>query len=115
MTRVAAAPSDLWAEILHANATATADALDAAAERLRAGAAALRDGDHDALVDGWVRGSSAQGRIAAARGSAPAWQPLVVDDGWIGLLALGAAGVVVRGLRGDGDGRVVGERWATAG
>lgn len=113
MTRVAAAPSELWAEILHANAAATADALDAAAERLRAGAAALRDGDHDALVDGWVRGSAAQGRIASARWSTPDWEPLTVDDGWTGLLALGAAGVVVRGLRGDADGRVVGERWAT--
>lgn len=115
MTRVAAAPSGLWAEILRANASATAGALDAAADRLRAAAAALRDGDHDALIDGWERGSAAQRRIAAARWSAPAWEPLAVDDGWTGLLTLGTAGVVVRGLRDGGDGRVVGERWDSAG
>jgi len=115
ITRVAAAPAGLWAEILHANARPTADALDATADRLRAAARALRDGDHGALVAGWERGTVAHDRIAAARWSAPDWEPLTVGDGWPGLLALGTAGVVVRGLTADDDGPITGERWATAG
>lgn len=114
MTRVAAAPAGLWVEILHANAGATADALEATADRLRTAAAVLRDADHDGLQAGWERGVAAQARVAAARWSPPAWEPLRVADGLPGLLALGAAGVVVRGLRADGD-DVVGERRATTG
>jgi prephenate dehydrogenase len=115
MTRVAAAPSGLWVEILHANAERTAAALDATADRLRAAAEALRAGDHDGLQAVWERGTAAQARIAAARWTAPAWEPLAIDDGWTGLLALGSAGVVVRGLADGGDGRLLGERRVLAG
>ncbi|WP_051471886.1 prephenate dehydrogenase [Patulibacter minatonensis] len=110
MTRVAGAPSGLWVEILHANATPTADALEAAADGLRAAAAALRAGEHDDLQAAWDRGVAAHDAIAAARWTAPSWEPVVVADGWPGLLALGARGVAVRGLADAGDGRLVGER-----
>ncbi|CAB4910477.1 unannotated protein [freshwater metagenome] len=115
VTRVAAAPVGLWAEILRANADRTADALEAVADRLRATAEALRSGDHDAVVAGWERGTAAHDRLASARWGTAAWEPLALDDGWDGLLGLGAAGVVVRGLREDGRGGIAGERWATAG
>jgi prephenate dehydrogenase len=110
ITRVAAAPAGLWVEILHANAAATADALDATAARLTAAAAALRDADHDALLDAWTAGTAAQGGIAAARWAPPAWAPLDAAASWSALLALGGDGVAVRGLRAVGDGRVRGER-----
>jgi prephenate dehydrogenase len=110
VTRVAAAPAGLWVEILHANAAATADALDATAARLTAAASALRDGDHDALEDAWTGGTAAQARIATARWTAPAWEPLELAASWSTLLALGADGVAVRRLRAAGDGRVRGER-----
>lgn len=112
MTRVAAAPTGLWVEILHANAAATADALEATAERLRAAAAGLRRGDHDVLAATWDRGAAARDAVATARWSAPEWEPVTVADGWPGLLALGAAGVAVRALRDEGDGTLSGERTA---
>lgn len=112
MTRVAVAPAGLWTEILRANAAATADALEATAARLRAAAEALRAGDHDALQAGWERGEDAAERVRAARWVTPDWRPLAIDDGWPGLLALGAAGVAVRRVRDAGDGRLVGERSA---
>ncbi|MEV4419657.1 prephenate dehydrogenase/arogenate dehydrogenase family protein [Patulibacter sp. NPDC049589] len=115
MTRVAAAPSGLWAEILHANADATADVLEATADRLRAAADDLRSGDRDRLQTGWERGSAAHDAVATARWSNVAWEPLAVDDGWTGLLELGQRGVVVRHLTDAGDGRVVGERGASGG
>lgn len=110
MTRVAAAPTELWVEILHANADATADVLDAAADRLRAAADGLRGGDHDVLAASWDAGAAAHAAVADARWSAPRWEPLELADGWPGLLALGAAGVAVRGLRPAGVGRIAGER-----
>jgi prephenate dehydrogenase len=110
MTRVAAAPAGLWAEILHANAGAVADALDATAERLRDAAGALRAGDHDGLLAAWDRGTAARAGIATARWGDPAWEALDVADGWAALLELGAAGVAVRGLAAAGTGRVRGER-----
>lgn len=112
MTRVAAAPTGLWVEILHANAAATADVLVATAERLRAAAEGLRAGDHDVLATTWDRGVAAHDAVAAARWAPPSWEPLALSDGWPGLLALGAAGVSVRGLRDAGDGSLVGERTA---
>lgn len=112
MTRVAAAPTGLWVEILHANAAATADVLDAVADRLRAAAAGLRGGSHDDLAATWDRGSRAHGAVATARWTPPAWEPLTLADGWPGLLALGAAGVAVRGLRDAGGGAIAGERTA---
>jgi prephenate dehydrogenase len=113
MTRVAAAPAGLWVEILHANAAATADALDATAARLTAAASALRGGDHDALQDAWTAGTAAQGTIVAARWAPPAWGPLDLTASWAALLALGADGVAVRGLHAAGDGRVRGELTAS--
>jgi prephenate dehydrogenase len=113
MTRVAAAPAGLWVEILHANAAATADALDATAARLTAAACALRDGDHDALEAAWTGGTAAQASIARARWAAPEWEPLELPSSWSALLALGADGVAVRGLRAADDGRVRGERTGT--
>jgi prephenate dehydrogenase len=114
MTRVAGAPVGLWAEILHANADATADVLEAAAARLGAAAEALRTGDHDALRAGWERGTAAAERVRAARWGTPSWAPLTIDDGWAGLLALGSAGVALRALRDGRDGRLTGERRAGA-
>jgi prephenate dehydrogenase len=110
VTRVAAAPADLWVEILHANADATADALDATAARLAAAAAALRAADHDALQDAWTAGTAGQATIGRARWAAPTWEPMGLPASWTALLALGTDGVAVRGLRDAGEGRVRGER-----
>lgn len=115
ITRVAAAPADLWSEILHANAAATAAALEATAERLWAAADALRTGDHDGLRTGWRDGAAAQAAIADARWSTVAWEPLDLEDGWSGLLELGREGVLVRGLGETPAGRIAGERRAPAG
>ena len=114
VTRVAAAPAGLWVEILHANAAATADALDATAARLTAAASALRAGDHDALEDTWTGGTAAHAQIAEARWAAPAWEPLELPASWPALLALGADGVAVRALRATDEGHVHGERTTSA-
>ncbi|WP_320669578.1 prephenate dehydrogenase [Patulibacter defluvii] len=110
ITRVAGAPVGLWVEVLHANATATADALEATARRLQQAAAALRSGDHDRLEDAWIAGGAARDRIVQGRWSGPDWAPLAVPATWAALLALGAQGVGLRDLRPGPDGTVVGAR-----
>ncbi|MCK9249197.1 MAG: prephenate dehydrogenase/arogenate dehydrogenase family protein [Solirubrobacteraceae bacterium] len=109
-TRVAAAPVELWLEVLHANAAATADALDATADALRHAADALRSGDHDRIAAVWRTGGDAQATIRDARWAPPAWEPLDVAARWPDLLALGEDGVRVRSLRPGPPGRVVGSR-----
>ncbi|MGE4425949.1 MAG: prephenate dehydrogenase [Solirubrobacteraceae bacterium] len=109
-TRVAAAPVELWLEVLHANADATIDALDATADALRAAAAALRSGDHDRIAAVWSSGSDAHDRIRAGRWTEPVWETLDVPARWSDLLELGEAGVRVRGLRSGAPGRLTGLR-----
>jgi prephenate dehydrogenase len=109
-TRIAGAPAGLWIEVLHANADATADALDATAERLRAAADAVRVGDRERLEALWTAGRAAREMTARARWAPRDWTPFVAPATWDALLALGREGVAVRGLRtADGD-RVAGER-----
>lgn len=109
-TRVAGAPIGLWVEVLHANATATADVLEATARRLQQAATALRSGDHDRLEDAWLAGGSARERIVRSRWSDPEWAPFTVPATWAALLALGAQGVGLRNLRAGQDGTVMGSR-----
>lgn len=109
-TRVAGAPGDLWVEVLHANADATADVLDAVAARLRTAAEALRSGDHDRLQTIWTAGGEAREQTVAARWAPRDWAPFVAPATWATLLDLGRQGVALRRLRPADDERVTGER-----
>ncbi len=113
-TRIADAPVELWAEILHANAARTADALDATAERLRGAAEALRSGEHERLRATWEAGRTARERIERVRWTTSDWSPFVAPATWAALLALGRQGVAVRRLRAADGARVTGERLGTA-
>ncbi len=109
-TRIAGAPSGLWIEVLHANADATADALDATAERLRMAADAVRTGDRERLEALGSAGGAAREATARARWAPRDWTPFAAPATWTTLLDLGRDGVAVRNLRpADGD-RVIGER-----
>lgn len=109
-TRIAAAPASLWIEVLHANADATADALDATAERLRAAADAVRTGDRERLEQTWAAGRTARETTAQARWSERDWTSFVAPATWAALLELGREGVAIRQLRAADGARVNGER-----
>lgn len=109
-TRIAGAPAGLWIEVLHANADATADALEATAERLRAAADAVRAGDRERLEAIWAAGGAAREATARARWAPRDWVPFSAPATWAALLDLGRAGVAVRGLRPAAGDRVTGER-----
>lgn len=109
-TRVAGAPSGLWIEVLHANADATADALDATAERLRVAADAVRAGDRERLEAIWAAGGAAREMTASARWAPRDWVPFTVPATWGALLDLGRAGVAVRHVQSADGARIAGER-----
>lgn len=109
-TRIAGAPADLWVEVLHANADATAEALDATVERLQAASQAIRDGDRERLEALWRAGGVAHATTTAARWAARDWGSFVAPATWDVLLRWGRDGVAVRRLRTDGDAQLVGER-----
>ncbi len=104
-TRVAAAPADLWWEILRANG----DALEAAARDVVARAdalvAAAREGDRGAFEAAWRAGAAAQAAVLARRWSPATWIPVgsPVAEGWAPWLALGRDGRAVRAVTLAGD------------
>lgn len=109
-TRIAGAPSGLWIEVLHANADAAADALDATAEQLRSAAEAVRVGDRERLEAIWTAGGAAREMTARARWAPRDWASFVAPATWTALLQLGRRGVAVRRLRSAGGDRITGER-----
>lgn len=112
-TRVAGAPAGMWTEVLHANADATADALEATAAALTAAADALRREDRAALEGAWTAGGAAQAAIRRRRWTPPRWEPVALPSTWAALLALGRDGVAVRDVRVDEDGRLAAKRSVT--
>ncbi len=109
-TRIAGAPADLWVEVLHANADATADALEATAERLQGAAEAVRNADRERLEQIWAAGEAAQAMTAQARWAPRDWMSFVAPATWSTLLQLGRDGVAVRRLRAADGERITGER-----
>jgi prephenate dehydrogenase len=102
-TRIAASDPDLWVGILEGNRDAVLDALELYTQRLDELAAALRDGDRDALRERLRHASQARRQLVPKEGPREVVDLVVALDDRPGALAvatgaLGEAGINVEDL-----------------
>jgi prephenate dehydrogenase len=104
MTRVAGSNPAIWADIFASNREAVADSVDSVAERLRAAARLVREGDREALA-AWhgAAGEARRGLLAAESEAGPLRELRIVVVNRPGTiaelaLALGEAGVNIEDM-----------------